>query len=838
MSDQRTRLYVDMDGTLAEFRPVNRLETLYEWGYFVDLQPNPNVVEAVRQIIREHPEVEVNVLSAYLSDSNFALQEKNDWLDRYLPEIREEHRIFLPCGTDKKQYIPGGIRSTDVLLDDYTLNLSQWEPPARGLKLLNGINHTKKTWQGDRIRFDREPSEMVENILAVVGGSKHLYDDLPDKNQDPRPPQEVLMKNTVVVNAFGGPGAGKTTACFDIVSEFKKRGFVADYVPEYATELVWDNNLSMLDGTEEHQRLLLAEQKHRIDRLIGKVDFVVTDSPLLLNITYNKQLTPEYEKTVRDYFGQYNNFTFVIERDDSKFTEKGRIHNLSESKEKDKEIRQMLSSFGIYYGTYRHDTVGKIIDNAIVTLRRTESGAFEQRIDSPSDPGKPQPVIQGTIKFYDSKTQARRLLLVIGQTENQELVCLGITSANPNKDHEKYVSTVPLPKATKNRLKYDIYVKCDVEYIIAQDSLYADIAPMPPRISNAEYNKVMAVYESLKRQSLVKRVQNTVEPKKDEFEKLRKKVIQEVENYKRDPKVVAELVEFRARFYNYSINNVLLIRAQNRAATFVASYKDWKKHGYNVNRGEKGIKILVPYEVTYYRGKNGEWENVRTAPREILDKVYQGQIETRKQTYFTVGHVFDISQTTCPPADYPKFYDMGYESAGHAAVYECVKAFAERSGFQVIEDAISSIALKGFYKPADDTITINSRLADSEKLATITHEFAHALMHKTSTQPIAVVEFEAECLSHMILSRFGFPTSDVNKDYLATYYSKIKADELQLEKNFQRISKAYNHAVDGIDRTLAGRGIEIGLERQQKRQNERFVAPAEQVTQNFLQDIE
>lgn len=660
MSDQKMRLYVDMDGTLAEFRPVNRLETLYEQGYFAYLKPHPNVVGAIRQIVREHPEVEVNVLSAYLSDSNYALQEKNLWLDRYLPEIRAEHRIFLPCGTDKKQYIPGGIRSTDVLLDDYTMNLSQWEPPARGLKLLNGINHTKKAWQGDRIRFDRKPAELAENIMAVLEGARHIYDE--NTNEEPIGMSPMLLK----------PGA---------------------------------------------------------------------------------------------------------------------------------EV-------------------------------------FEQGISAPFDPDNPQRVIQGTIKFYDSKTQARRLLLVVGRTENQELICLGITSANPNKDHEKYVSTVPLPKTAENRLKYESHVKCDVEYIIAQDSVYADITPMPPRISNAEYNKVMAVYESLKRQSLVKRVQNTVEPKKDEFEKLRRKVIQEAEAYKRDPKIVAELVEFRARFYSYSINNVLLIRAQNRAATFVASYKDWKKHGYNVNRGEKGIKILVPYEVTYYRGKNGEWENVRTAPREILDKVYQGQIETWKQTYFTVGHVFDISQTTCPPADYPKFYDMGYESAGHAAVYECVKAFAERSGFQVIEDAISSIALKGFYKPADDTITINSRLADSEKLATITHEFAHALMHKTSTQPVAVVEFEAECLSHMILSRFGFPTSDVNKDYLATYYSKIKADELQLEKSFQRISKAYNHAVDGIDKTLAGRGIGIGLERQQKRQNERFVAPAEQVTQNFLQDIE
>jgi len=195
------------------------------------------------------------------------------------------------------------------------------------------------------------------------------------------------VKNTVVINGFGGPGAGKTTACFDIISELKKRGYVADYVPEYATELVWDNNLAMLNGTEKNQTLLFEEQKHRIDRLIGKVDFVVTDSPLLLNITYIKELTKEFEQMVRNAYSQYNNFNFFIERDDSNFTEKGRIHNLEESKIKDKEILNMLSSYDLYYGTYTHDTVDKIIDNAIHTYNRTNEN--QNGVKDSSDKEKP-----------------------------------------------------------------------------------------------------------------------------------------------------------------------------------------------------------------------------------------------------------------------------------------------------------------------------------------------------------------------------------------------------------------------------------------------------------------
>lgn len=104
---KKQRLFVDIDGTLAVFKPVDTLETLYEKGYFLNLAPHENVVAAVKEIVTNHPEIEVNILSAYLTDSQYALQEKNEWLDRYLPEIDQTHRIFVPCGSDKKEGIGG-----------------------------------------------------------------------------------------------------------------------------------------------------------------------------------------------------------------------------------------------------------------------------------------------------------------------------------------------------------------------------------------------------------------------------------------------------------------------------------------------------------------------------------------------------------------------------------------------------------------------------------------------------------------------------------------------------------------------------------------------------------
>lgn len=172
----RQRLFVDMDGTLAEFKTVDTLETLYEKDYFINLKPNENVLGAIKQLIADN-DIDVYILSAYLTDSRYALEEKNAWLDKYLPELPQEKRLFVPCGTDKSVAVPGLIRPDDYLLDDYTKNLSEWEPPARGIKLINGINHTNGTWQGDKIHFTHAPEELSSMISDVMKGWTHFYED-------------------------------------------------------------------------------------------------------------------------------------------------------------------------------------------------------------------------------------------------------------------------------------------------------------------------------------------------------------------------------------------------------------------------------------------------------------------------------------------------------------------------------------------------------------------------------------------------------------------------------------------------------------------------------------
>ncbi len=188
---------------------------------------------------------------------------------------------------------------------------------------------------------------------------------------------------TIVVNMFAGPGAGKTTCAWQIASELKKRGYVTEYVPEYAKELVWDKNFDLLDGTLEHQKQLLEEQSHRLDRLVGQVDFIVTDSPVLLNAIYYTG-SPEEKKGYTDEvykrFASYNNFSVFIQRGKS-FEQAGRIHDLEQSLKIDQQIEDMLHDYNIYYGTYTYETVRLVTDNCIKTHNRVNRvAAFEERM--------------------------------------------------------------------------------------------------------------------------------------------------------------------------------------------------------------------------------------------------------------------------------------------------------------------------------------------------------------------------------------------------------------------------------------------------------------------------
>lgn len=158
-----------MDGTLARFHDSsNYLERMYEPGFFAKLKPFGNAVKGIKELMKDYPQIEVFTISACI-DSPFCVKEKNDWLNKHLPQIDEAHRIFPPAGADKSKYIPGGIKSTDSLLDDYNRNLEQWQKAGgNSIKFVNNINNQGKhgrLWDGETINY-KSHSSLISFQLA------------------------------------------------------------------------------------------------------------------------------------------------------------------------------------------------------------------------------------------------------------------------------------------------------------------------------------------------------------------------------------------------------------------------------------------------------------------------------------------------------------------------------------------------------------------------------------------------------------------------------------------------------------------------------------------------
>jgi hypothetical protein len=192
------RLFVDMDGTLAKFTPVEELEALYEEGYFRGLAQQKNVVDAVNYSAAN---ADVYILSSCLTDSEYAWDEKRQWLKEYLPGLPEDKIIFTPCGipkTDQSQWfsVRGGlhdarylpISSKDVLLDDYTANLTEWAAAGgTGVKLVNDINHRKGVWKGPVADYMSSPEMIIGDIEASLADKPpSLSGIIQDGKENPR----------------------------------------------------------------------------------------------------------------------------------------------------------------------------------------------------------------------------------------------------------------------------------------------------------------------------------------------------------------------------------------------------------------------------------------------------------------------------------------------------------------------------------------------------------------------------------------------------------------------------------------------------------------------------
>jgi hypothetical protein len=172
------------------------------------------------------------------------------------------------------------------------------------------------------------------------------------------------MNRTTVINFYGGPCSGKSTAAAGLFYKMKLLGYSVELTDEFAKECVWEENIPML----KDQLWILAHQHRKILRLAEKVDYVITDSPVLLSPIYRTRYgEPMYsdviDKMALECYNKYDNVNFMLSRVRDNFQQDGRAQNEMQSVQIDLDLITQFELLDIPYTQLESD------DNAEAAYR-------------------------------------------------------------------------------------------------------------------------------------------------------------------------------------------------------------------------------------------------------------------------------------------------------------------------------------------------------------------------------------------------------------------------------------------------------------------------------------
>lgn len=273
-----------------------------------------------------------------------------------------------------------------------------------------------------------------------------------------------------------------------------------------------------------------------------------------------------------------------------------------------------------------------------------------------------------------------------------------------------------------------------------------------------------------------------------------------------------------SKFYHYSFNNSLLIAMQKPGATLVASYRSWQKNfNRNVNKGERGIRILAP---TPYKIKEEREVINPLSGLPMLDE--KGDVQTEEVevslTGFKVAYVFDVSQTSGEPLP-----EMGVEELLQSVDdYQIFMEALENAAPVPLELREVDGGAKGYFSPTEQKIVIQSGMGESQTVKTAVHEITHSLLHDSEHARMEGVdatekkdrntkEVEAEAVAYTVCRHFGIDTSDYSFAYVAGWSSGREMTELR--KSMETIQKTAAELIGRIEENI------------QKIRKERAVSP-------------
>jgi len=173
------------------------------------------------------------------------------------------------------------------------------------------------------------------------------------------------MQKPIVINLFGSPSAGKSTTAAGVFYELKRRGIRCELVTEYAKSRVWEESFKTLDD----QIYVFAKQQHKMSVLKGKVDIIITDSPLLLSLYYGKNYSSNFKNLINEIHNEYENINYYIYHL-GEYDEVGRMQTKEESLLIGENLINILKNNDVEYITLNKDSrvVETIVNKTIQEL--------------------------------------------------------------------------------------------------------------------------------------------------------------------------------------------------------------------------------------------------------------------------------------------------------------------------------------------------------------------------------------------------------------------------------------------------------------------------------------
>ena len=298
------------------------------------------------------------------------------------------------------------------------------------------------------------------------------------------------------------------------------------------------------------------------------------------------------------------------------------------------------------------------------------------------------------------------------------------------------------------------------------------------------------------------------EDKEKEVNELLKKANEGIENYFTTPEHFKELASYMSKFYNYSFRNIFLIQEQFEGALAVGSYAFWKEKGFTVNKGEKGIKILVPNKLSdYFINEKGEEVKLSKATLEEKSLIEQGEIEVRKgKLIFNQGYVFEVTQTNAKAKDLPKIFPgrwLDGEVNNYNLMYKAMENIANKIGVKIIEPKKELGAVKGVSYPVTKEVALNPRNTQLQNVKTLIHELTHAKLHTMETRDNYTKnekEFQAEMSAYAVCSYFGLDTSEYSFRYIKSWTENVELKDK--EKLINEVRETVKEYIEIIEETL------------------------------------